>query len=67
MRRSSNGLGNLTFNQGNEGSTPFRRTNYGPLAQLVEQPTLNRLVAGSIPARSTIWGVYGVRFLLVAT
>jgi hypothetical protein len=24
---------------------------------LVEQPTLNRLVAGSIPARSTICGI----------
>lgn len=26
MRRSSNGLGKLTFNQLNEGSNPFRRT-----------------------------------------
>ena len=28
--------------------------NYGPLAQLAEQPTLNRCVRGSIPRRSTI-------------
>jgi hypothetical protein len=28
--------------------------NYGPLAQLVEQLTLNQLVVGSIPTRPTI-------------
>jgi hypothetical protein len=63
MRRSSNGLGKQTFNLCNVGSTPIRRTNYGPLAQLVEQPTLNRLVAGSIPARSTIWNITTGRWL----
>ena len=29
---------------------------YGPLAQLVEQLTLNQLVVGSIPTRPTIQG-----------
>ena len=35
------------------GSNPIQRTKYGPIAQLVEQPTLNRFVVGSIPSRST--------------
>ena len=34
----------------NIGSNPIRRTKYGPLAQLVEQETLNLFVAGSTPA-----------------
>lgn len=36
------------------GLIPTTSTSYGPIAQLVEQPTLNRLVVGSIPSRSTI-------------
>ncbi len=36
------------------GSSPVRRTSvHGPLAQQVEQLTLNQRVAGSIPARLT--------------
>ena len=33
---------------------PWDHHNIGPLAQLVEQATLNRQVVGSIPTRSTI-------------
>jgi hypothetical protein len=32
-----------------EGSSPFARPSLGPLAQLVEQETLNLLVQGSSP------------------
>ena len=47
------------FHGGNRGSTPLRdttspRSNFGSLAQLVEQLTFNQLVAGSNPARPTI-------------
>ncbi len=33
----------------------LRKSLYGPLAQLVEQLTLNQLVVGSIPTRPTIY------------
>ena len=36
------------------GSSPIIHPNNGPLAQLVEQLTLNQLVVGSIPTRPTI-------------
>lgn len=36
------------------GRTPGHRRKYGPLAQLVEQLTLNQLVGGSSPPRPTI-------------
>ena len=41
------------------GSNPLRRVNKtsGPLAQLVEQLTLNQRVAGSNPARLTIFSL----------
>ena len=35
------------------GSSPVVHPKYGPLAQLVEQLTLNQLVVGSIPTRPT--------------
>ena len=35
-------------------------SNPGPLAQLVEQETLNLLVVGSIPTRPTIYPLQGV-------
>ena len=37
------------------GSSPDLSTIYGPLAQLVEQVTLNHFVGGSNPSRSTIY------------
>jgi hypothetical protein len=36
------------------GSSPIVRPSLGPLAQLVEQETLNLLVEGSSPSRPTI-------------
>ena len=35
------------------GKSPRESGKFGPIAQLVEHPTLNRLVVGSIPSRST--------------
>ena len=42
-----------TFAGGRKGRRPFLLLNDGPLAQLVEQLTLNQLVVGSIPTRPT--------------
>jgi hypothetical protein len=42
-----------TFLAGCESSDVFRERFIGPLAQLVEQLTLNQLVVGSIPTRPT--------------
>ena len=38
---------------GCRGFDPHRSPHFGPLAQLVEQETLNLLVDGSIPSRPT--------------
>ena len=38
------------------GSSPIVHPILGPLAQLVEQLTLNQRVVGSIPTRPTIFG-----------
>ena len=43
-----------TFDDGCESSSALLEKVFGPLAQLVEQLTLNQLVVGSIPTRPTI-------------
>ena len=43
-----------TFENGCESSSALLEKFFGPLAQLVEQLTLNQLVVGSIPTRPTI-------------
>ena len=43
-----------TFDCGCESSSALLEKVFGPLAQLVEQLTLNQLVVGSIPTRPTI-------------
>ncbi len=43
-----------TFENGCESSSALLEKVFGPLAQLVEQLTLNQLVVGSIPTRPTI-------------
>ena len=40
------------------GSSPIVHPIFGPLAQLVEQVTLNHLVEGSSPSRPTIYNGY---------
>lgn len=49
-------LARLLWEQEAGGSNPSIPTSfeYGPLAQLAEQATLNRQVGGSMPSRSTI-------------
>ena len=42
-----------TFHEGFESSSVLSENVFGPLAQLVEQLTLNQLVVGSIPTRPT--------------
>ena len=42
-----------TFHDGCESSSALLERVFGPLAQLVEQLTLNQLVVGSIPTRPT--------------
>ena len=42
-----------TFDDGCESSSALLEQVFGPLAQLVEQLTLNQLVVGSIPTRPT--------------
>ena len=42
-----------TFDKGCESSSALLEKVFGPLAQLVEQLTLNQLVVGSIPTRPT--------------
>jgi hypothetical protein len=44
-----------TFDDGCESSSALLDKVFGPLAQLVEQLTLNQLVVGSIPTRPTIY------------
>ena len=45
-----------TFDDGCESSSALLEKGFlGPLAQLVEQLTLNQLVVGSIPTRPTIY------------
>lgn len=49
----------------------YTNKQYGPLAQLVEHPTLNRRVAGSIPVRPTnkkakILKVRDLRFFILS-
>ena len=44
-----------TFDDGCESSSALLEKVFGPLAQLVEQLTLNQLVVGSIPTRPTIY------------
>ena len=44
-----------TFDDGGESSSALWGKVFGPLAQLVEQLTLNQLVVGSIPTRPTIY------------
>ena len=57
-------LARLLWEQEAGGSNPSIPTNfdYGPLAQLVEQVTLNRQVGGSMPSRSTIKSTNGKGF-----
>jgi hypothetical protein len=43
-----------TFDDGCESGSALLDKVFGPLAQLVEQLTLNQLVVGSIPTRPTI-------------
>jgi hypothetical protein len=43
-----------TFDDGCESRSALLEKVFGPLAQLVEQLTLNQLVVGSIPTRPTI-------------
>lgn len=44
-----------TFDDGCESGSALLDKVFGPLAQLVEQLTLNQLVVGSIPTRPTIY------------
>ena len=46
-----------TFDDGCESSSALLEKVFGPLAQLVEQLTLNQLVVGSIPTRPTIYPI----------
>ncbi len=45
-----------------EGSIPSGQSSTGPIAQLVEQPTHNRQVVGSNPARPTIFSFDHLEF-----
>ena len=50
----SNPVVHPTLGRGTSGGDCEKKGLYGPLAQLVEQLTLNQLVVGSIPTRPTI-------------
>jgi hypothetical protein len=52
-----------TFDDGCESGSALLDKVFGPLAQLVEQLTLNQLVVGSIPTRPTIYPFRRLRLI----
>ena len=52
-----------TFENGCESRSALLEKVLGPLAQLVEQLTLNQLVVGSIPTRPTIYPFRRLRLI----